>query len=108
MEEEKSKKEELLLEYFQDQMLDYEVSHKLDIDRQLWRFYFTKNKKNHYILDVDRNLLDDEDLAKAISGLKAAKWKDILEANRGSRVPCYMGHGSFEFSKWPDQSKKIR
>ena len=63
-----TEKVEALRSHFQKAMPDCEVNSRWHIDFG-WRFYFVKNKKNQYILDLERNVLDDWSAGELIRDL---------------------------------------
>ena len=98
-------KTKALERYFQEQM-GCTVFHQWDIDLHCHRFYFRKEQAAgwRYILDVDQDLVDEQNPAEIIEQLEAGRWKEVLEAHSGKRVPRFKD-GAFSpaatFSDWP-------
>lgn len=91
-------KAEQLDHYLQGRKPDCEVNHRRDIDFG-WRFYFVKDDKNAYIVDISRDLFADWSTEQIISILETAQWQWVLEANL-KRIP-YFTNAGIDFHVWP-------
>ncbi len=72
---------EQLKEYF-SRKSQHEVTVHWNSDSDSWRFYFVRDNKNEYILDVKRQVLQDSPSDEIIARLEAAKWEQVLESHR--------------------------
>jgi len=93
-----TEKFEALRSYFQQRLPDCEVTAKWHVDFG-WRFYFVKANKNHHILDVSCNVLDDWSTGETIARLEAARWIEILRGHP-HEVARFTQDG-FAFRPWP-------
>jgi hypothetical protein len=90
---------EQLKEYFQSRKSEHEVTVRWNSDSDSQRFYFVRDSKNEYILDVKREVLQDSASNKIIARIEAAKWEQTLKSHP-HQVVCFTGNG-FTFHGWP-------
>jgi hypothetical protein len=94
-----TEKLEVLRNYFQQGMPDCQVNSQWHDDFGWRRFYFVKDGKNQYILDVGRNVLDGWSASELVEHLEAAKWQDQLQGH-AHQVAGFTQNG-FVFNPWP-------
>lgn len=82
------------------------VFHQWDIDLHCHRYYFRQEQAAgwRYILDLDQDLVDEQNPVEIIEQLNTGRWKEVLEAHSGKRVPRFRD-GAFSpaasFTGWP-------
>jgi hypothetical protein len=76
-------KEELLRRYFQAELPDLGVYVEWKIDAHSFRFYFADEHENRYVLDVDRGVLKEQNVAELIRDIETERWKEVLQERSG-------------------------
>ena len=90
---------ERLGDYFEGQIPDCKVTHRWNDGFDSQRFFFARDRKNKYILDVGSEVLRDSTTAKIIARLEAANWKQALESH-SDEIAHFTSTG-FTFRAWP-------
>jgi hypothetical protein len=96
---------EKLRDYFA-QLTACTVQHEWKIDSHCHRFYFQKENYDgwRYVLDLNQDDLEEQDVAQIIAALNAGRWEEVLEENSGKRVPFFKDNkfaAPFAFRRWP-------